>query len=125
MMNVEPARVQLWRGGRLSIWCPGCGQGHQIGIDGPDAWTWDGNRVRPTISPSILSWPNRKLIDPDLEGDALTAPENVTSTPRCHSFVRDGRIEFLPDSTHALAGQTVDLPPWPVERFASQIKEES
>jgi hypothetical protein len=31
-------------------------------------------------------------------------------TPRCHSFVTDGRIQFLSDSTHALAGQTVDLP---------------
>jgi hypothetical protein len=28
----------------------------------------------------------------------------------CHSFVRDGRIEFLSDCTHRLAGQTVDLP---------------
>lgn len=27
----------------------------------------------------------------------------------CHSFVRDGRIEFLSDCTHALAGQTVEL----------------
>jgi hypothetical protein len=28
----------------------------------------------------------------------------------CHSFVRDGRIEFLSDSTHHLSGQTVELP---------------
>lgn len=28
----------------------------------------------------------------------------------CHSFVRDGRIQFLADCTHAMAGQTVDLP---------------
>jgi hypothetical protein len=32
---------------------------------------------------------------------------------RCHSFVRAGRIEFLNDSTHALAGKTVDLPDLP------------
>jgi hypothetical protein len=31
----------------------------------------------------------------------------------CHSFVVDGRIQFLGDCTHHLAGQTVDLPPWP------------
>jgi hypothetical protein len=30
----------------------------------------------------------------------------------CHSFVIDGRIQFLSDSTHVLAGQTVDLPKW-------------
>jgi hypothetical protein len=27
-------------------------------------------------------------------------------------FVTDGRIQFLGDCTHALAGQTVDLPDW-------------
>jgi hypothetical protein len=32
---------------------------------------------------------------------------------RCHSFVRNGRIEFLGDCTHALASQTVDLPDLP------------
>ena len=30
----------------------------------------------------------------------------------CHSFVIDGRIQFLSDCTHALANQTVDLPDW-------------
>lgn len=37
----------------------------------------------------------------------------------CHSFLRDGRWEFLPDSAHHLAGQTVDmvpLPDWLVKR---------
>lgn len=28
----------------------------------------------------------------------------------CHSFVRNGRIEYLGDCTHHLKGQTVDLP---------------
>jgi len=27
--------------------------------------------------------------------------------------VVDGRMQFLGDCTHALAGQTVDIPPWP------------
>lgn len=31
----------------------------------------------------------------------------------CHSFVTDGRIQFLSDCTHSLAGQTVDLPEMP------------
>lgn len=29
---------------------------------------------------------------------------------RCHSWVTEGRIEFLADCTHSMAGQTVDLP---------------
>ena len=35
---------------------------------------------------------------------------NGWTCKRCHSFVTDGRIQFLSDCTHALAGQTVDLP---------------
>jgi hypothetical protein len=33
----------------------------------------------------------------------------------CHSFVTEGRIEFLSDSTHELAGQTVPIPEWPYD----------
>lgn len=29
---------------------------------------------------------------------------------RCHSFVRDGKIEFLGDCTHEMAGTTIELP---------------
>lgn len=28
----------------------------------------------------------------------------------CHSYVTNGRIQYLGDCTHELAGQTVDLP---------------
>lgn len=66
-----------------------------------------------TIRPSILVYERQKLINEDLPWDDLIAPENKMMTPRCHSFVRDGKIEFLSDSTHKLAGQTVDLPPLP------------
>ena len=30
----------------------------------------------------------------------------------CHSFITDGRIQYLGDCTHPLAGQTLDLPNW-------------
>lgn len=35
----------------------------------------------------------------------------------CHSFVREGRIQFLGDCTHRLAGHTVDLPAFPFSEF--------
>jgi hypothetical protein len=35
---------------------------------------------------------------------------NYTSRPRCHSWVKNGEIQFLSDCDHALAGQTVPLP---------------
>jgi hypothetical protein len=33
----------------------------------------------------------------------------------CHSFVTDGRIQYLSDCTHAMAGQTKELADWPAE----------
>jgi hypothetical protein len=31
----------------------------------------------------------------------------------CHFFVRAGKLDYCSDSTHALAGQVVDMPDWP------------
>jgi hypothetical protein len=61
---------------------------HQVN----DEWTFNGDFVSPTFSPSIL----------------VTGGENI----RCHSFVEEGKIRFLDDCNHALAGKTVQLPPW-------------
>lgn len=100
-MKVLPAGKATWK-----FWCPGCDGAHVVN----DSWTV--NVEAATINPSILVHPHKTLIDSTLTGPALTAPENVTETPLCHSYVTDGRIRFLDDSTHALAGQTVDLPDW-------------
>ena len=46
----------------------------------------------------------------DDEHKRIMAGEHVEPRPYvCHSFVREGKIEFLGDCTHALKGQTVDL----------------
>lgn len=34
---------------------------------------------------------------------------NMGTELQCHSFVRDGRIEYLSDCRHELAGQTIDM----------------
>jgi len=93
----------------LMFWCPGCDDVHGVS----KSWTFDGNYDAPTFSPSILFYGRQKLIDEGLEWSALFAPDNVTTAPRCHSFVTAGQIQFLSDSTHALAGQTVPVPAWP------------
>jgi len=74
------------------FFCPGCGFEHAL----DSRWSFDGNLEFPTISPSV---------------NCAFGPFPDGSLQRCHSFVRDGMIQFLPDSTHALAGQTVALPP--------------
>ena len=99
-------------GRRVHFRCPGCNDVHGVTVDVPEGWGWNGDLERPTFTPSILVHSRPTLINEDLEGDALTARSNITMTPQCHSFVTDGRIQFLGDCTHELAGQTVDLPEW-------------
>jgi hypothetical protein len=90
--------------GGLLFWCPGCDGAHQVMVgegDGP-RWGYNGNSGCPTFTPSVLVTYNGS--DAGVDG----APPAV-----CHSFVTDGRIQFLSDCTHALAGLTVDMPDWP------------
>lgn len=78
----------------LMFECPGCGCGHWIRVRGKEpCWQWNGSMDKPTFGPSILVFAD----EPDR---------------RCHSYVKDGQIEFLSDSYHKLAGSTVDLPNW-------------
>jgi hypothetical protein len=86
-------RAHLMTANLLVFHCPGCEYGHNVSVNCAGSWEWNGSLELPTISPSILVWKDR--------------PE-----ARCHSFVRDGKIQFLADCFHALAGQTVDLPDW-------------
>lgn len=93
----------------LLMWrCPGCKTAHAIRAKsltegeapGP-SWDWDGNCDKPTFFPSVkVSYDGK---DAGVDG----APPAV-----CHSWVRDGQIQFLEDCTHTLAGQTVDIPGW-------------
>ncbi len=84
--------------GMLMFYCPGCKHYHGVWVLSPvpfrgAQWQWNGSMDRPTFSPSILVNPSN----------------DQSSGPRCHSFVRDGQIEFLSDCSHELAGKTVPL----------------
>jgi hypothetical protein len=52
-------------------------------------WGFNGNLDAPTFTPSLMV--------------------NQGHSSQCHSFLTDGKIQFLSDCNHALAGQTVDL----------------
>lgn len=89
----------------LKFKCPACGHNHIVSI-GPKSfwnirWQFNGDYDKPTINPSVL-------VTCDIPEDAVIEP-NIR---RCHSFIRDGKIQYLGDCTHAMAGQTVDLPDW-------------
>lgn len=94
----------------VAFWCPGCTEIHMINVDPTDrpSWVFNGNYDAPTFRPSILVTGVRRLTDD--EHMRVMAGEHVEPTPRvCHSFVTDGKIQFLGDCTHELAGQTVQL----------------
>ena len=102
---------KLWQSqlGGLMFWCPACAYSHVVhaasdGWTGP-TWTFNGDGDRPTFSPSILVTTGR-AVDPNFVLEAGDPPEV------CHSFVTDGRIQFLAECTHALAGQTGLVPDW-------------
>lgn len=101
--------VYLRKGEYTRFWCPGCDDLHMVS----GSWQVTEDDGALTISPSILVYESKKLINDYLEMPDLVAPENIATTPRCHSFVGNGRIEFLSDSTHLLSGQTTDLPELP------------
>ena len=100
-----PAAVSV---GRYYVYCPGCFAMAQAQYPHePRYWMlcaihcfsdkvhqFNGNLDAPTLSPSLL----------------VTGKQDANSNPwRCHSFVNDGKIQFLGDCTHPLANQTVDL----------------
>ena len=88
----DPGTSSLW------WWCPGCDDAHRIITP---RWSWNRSSEAPTFSPSVLC--------------TATWGDEFGGDRRCHCFVRDGKIQFLGDCTHRLAGQTVEmveLPEW-------------
>ena len=96
------------------ILCPGCGEKHTI----DKRWTFNGSVDAPTFTPSLLirSGHYARQFVPGKDSCWCTYNAENPDDPApfscgvCHSFITDGRIQFLADCTHKLAGQTVDLP---------------
>jgi Family of unknown function (DUF6527) len=107
----------------LSFMCPGCNTEHRIqyGEGAGPRWTYNGDAEHPTLHPSILVRTGHYAHGRANADECWCTyyKEHPEDTDRqfkcytCHSFVTQGRIQFLSDCTHELAGQTVDLPAWP------------
>lgn len=86
--------------GSIFFWCPGCARSHSVyprPLQNPitgASWTWNGDRDKPTLFPSIL-----------------VKTEFTENRPAkvCHLFVTDGTIQYLSDCTHSMAGQTIEM----------------
>ena len=73
-------KMQYW------YWCLGCNHVHAFATH-----TFNADYLNPTVSPSLLH----------------SNPEQYHT---CHSFIRNGFIEYLGDCWHDLKGKTVELP---------------
>lgn len=81
--------------GYYTFKCPACKNAHYVNTNPEFGIVWQFNRdlAKPTVSPSIF----------------VNASGTNSTVPKCHSFIKEGKIQFLNDCTHDLAGKTIDL----------------
>lgn len=95
----------------ISFYCPACKQNHMINSG------WNIDIENKTVSPSVLvkfinssdEWgkdENGDYIFIEIDGVKRTKGYKNTI---CHSFIRNGKIQYLNDCTHELAGKTIDM----------------
>lgn len=87
----------LVEGGDVFIQCPGCRTWHSVDLR---RWRWNGDVMRPTITPSL----HIRFNMPDMVGYNSECKSVV-----CHSIITDGMISYCGDTTHDLCGRTVEL----------------
>jgi hypothetical protein len=91
-------KIDNWKQGLPDYYfpCPGCKSTHGVWIkpphEGGPSWNWNGSLEKPTITPSILV------------STPVAGKMNI-----CHLFITDGKIQYLGDCTHKLAGQTIEM----------------
>jgi hypothetical protein len=92
---MKKGKLRVTEDGMLCFYCPACKRMHGVYVDESKLvnWGFNGDYDKPTFSPSI-------------KVEMWNHPDK---SDICHSFVRNGKIQYLSDCTHDLAGQTVDM----------------
>lgn len=99
-MGFNEGVIRRMDAGHIAFRCPACERMHIVRLrqahrDG-HTWEWNNSHSKPTLTPSVHVNPPGANHDP------------VSHT--CHFYLREGVMEYLPDCTHAMAGQRVPLP---------------
>lgn len=97
-------KIRTTNDGRLLFYCKGCEKHHGVN----STWSFNNDFEKPTFSPSVLVTGVQDITEE--EHDLIMSGVDVE--PRrfvCHSFVTDGKIQYLNDCTHEYAGQTIEL----------------
>lgn len=91
---MQKGKLRILNDGTHIWYCPACDTHHggPINNSGPVSWDFDGDYENPTFSPSFLV--------------RMPRADKVNV---CHTFVRNGEIQYLSDCTHEMAGKTVKM----------------
>lgn len=101
--DFKMAKVKRYGNEEQNLWyfeCLGCNCNH---VFSSDAHTFNGNVDKPTIIPSILCTGNVSAREKDIY-------PHDSKPINCHSYITDGKIQYLGDCWHELKGQTIELP---------------
>lgn len=100
-------------GDHFAFYCKGCDEAHSFNSQ----WQFNNDFDCPTVSPSILvqyvKVPHPIPLDENgkykigSDGRIEGCIDMV-----CHSFIKDGMIQYLNDCTHEFKGQTIALKAW-------------
>jgi len=106
------------KGGQIAHYCPACDELHYFAVDEPfkngARWEYNGDPLKPSFSPSMLVRTGHFVPGHETK-ECWCSYEERFGEPApfgcgiCHYFLKNGRIEYLTDSTHKLAGMRVAL----------------
>lgn len=97
-VNAEPEMRQHHQ---FLYGCLGCGWEHAFALKSEGGHhEFNGDLEKPTVSPSLV--------------------QNFVPGKMCHSFIKDGKIEYLTDCQHDYAGLTIELPD--IDQFIEERK---
>jgi hypothetical protein len=102
--------------GVYTFYCPGCECHHQIWTSEAKGksfcWTWNGSIESPTFRASLLvqyhKW-TPPVTSENHEEWKKNPWEQKQVEHICHSYITEGKIEYLSDCTHDLKGQTIEM----------------
>ena len=102
----------------LSYWCQSCEEMHAVNIVPEGAgggWTFAGTYDAPTFKPSVrVTGVQGVNVKGEWTGEWKTGPDGKPLPLNCHTFITDGKVQFLADCTDkARAGTTEPLPDLP------------
>jgi hypothetical protein len=107
---MKKGKLRTLSDGKVAFYCKGCKCYHAISIeeDKHPTWSFNGDYEKPTFNPSILvqyrypkGYTNENPAPVGYDGEFV---DNI-----CHSFIVDGKIQYLSDCTHQFAGITLEL----------------